>query len=153
VLKFTIISADNIDGGDGTERYKASVTFKFKKGFLSESSPEDVETAVEAVMAPGDDSADSGKSDTAASNQPAATQPAAPVQRAAPPASCPSVAAAPSGPLPDLSIGERWSEVLKGYGMPTEIIDLGKKVTFLYKDPRKTKVVFIDDKISAMEPL
>ncbi len=152
VLKFTLISADNIDGGDGAERYGASVSFKFKKGYLSESSPEDVEAAVEAVMAPGDDSADSGKTDTAASSQPAATQPAAPVQRAAPPAACPAVAAAPSGPLPDLSIGERWSEVLKGYGMPSQIIDLGKKVTFIYKDA-KTKVVFTDDKISAMEPL
>jgi hypothetical protein len=147
VLKFTVISADNIDGGDGAERYGATVTFKFKKGYLTESSPEDVEAAVEAVMAPGDDS-DSSKTDDTAS-QPAAQQPAAPapVQRAAAP---PPPPVAPAGPPPALSVGETSSQVLEAYGMPKKIIDLGKKKTYIYKD---IKIVFTDDKITDMQPL
>ena len=145
VLKFSIISVDDIDGGDGAERYGGSVSFKFKKGYLSESSPEDVEAAVEAVMAPGDDSADSGKKDDTA----AAQQPAAPVQRAAAPPPPPPAPVAATPP-PSLSIGETSSQVLQAYGMPSKIIDLGKKKTYIYKD---IKVVFTDDKISDMQPL
>jgi len=149
ILKFSIVSVEDIDGGDGAERYGATVTFKFKKGYLGEASPEDVEQAVEAVLAPAEDSGGDSKQDTASNNAPAAAQPAAPVQRAAPPPP-PPPQAAPAAPPPALSIGETSSQVLQAYGMPSKIVDLGKKKTFFYKD---IKIIFTDDKISDMQPL
>lgn len=142
ILKFTIISAENIDGGEGAERFGATVSFKLKKGVLTESSPEDVETIVEAVLAPADDS-DNSKQDTTASNNAAPAQSAAPAPKAVP--APPPPAAAPAS----LSIGETSSQVLQAYGMPGKIIDLGKKKTYIYKD---IKVVFTDDKVSDLQP-
>jgi hypothetical protein len=81
LLKFSLISAEDIDGGEGAERYGATVTFKFKKGYLTESSPEDVEQAVEAVLSPEDSGGGDAKQETASA--PAAAP--APVQRAAAP--------------------------------------------------------------------
>lgn len=151
VLKFSIVSVEDIDGGDGAERYGATVTFKFKKGYLAEASPEDVEQAVEAVLAPDDGSGGGdAKQDTASNGAPAAAQPAAPVARAAAPPPPPPAPPAPAAPPPALSIGESSSQVLQAYGMPTKIVDLGKKKTFYYKD---IKIIFTDDKISDMQPL
>ena len=144
-LKFNIISVEDIDGGDGAERYQASVTFKLKHGLLSEGSPDDIEQIVETVLGPAEDSGGDAKEDTASNNAPAK---AAPAPRAAPaPPPPPPVAAAAPAPL---SIGETSSQVLQAYGMPTKIVDLGKKKTFFYKD---IKVIFTDDKISDMQPL
>ena len=143
ILKFTIASVENIDGGDGAERYCGTVSYRLKKGLLSEGSPDDIEQVVETVMAP-DDSGGDAKQDTA-SNAPAAPAPPAPVQRAAP-----APVAAPAAAPPPLSIGESSSQVLQAYGMPAKIVDLGKKKTFFYKD---IKVIFTDDKISDMQPL
>ncbi len=144
ILKFSVASVENIDGGDGSERYCGTVSYKLKKGLLSEGSPDDIEQVVETVLSPEDAGGDA-KQDTA-SNAPApapAAKPAAPapVQRAAP---APAAAPAP------LSIGETSSQVLQAYGMPAKIVDLGKKKTFFYKD---IKVIFTDDKISDMQPL
>lgn len=146
ILKFNIISVEDIDGGDGAKRYGATVSYKFKKGFLSESSPDDVEQVVETVLAPAEDS-DNSKQENTAAAAPAAAPAPAPVQRPAPP---PPPPAAPAAPPPALSIGESSSQVLQAYGMPAKIIDLGKKKTFIYKD---IKIIFTDDKISDMQPL
>jgi hypothetical protein len=145
VLKFSVASVENIDGGDGSERYCSTVSYKLKKGVLSEGSPDDIEQIVETVLSPDNSGGDSRQE--TASNTPPAAQPAAPVQRAAAP---PPPQPAPATPPPPLSIGETSSQVLQAYGMPTKIVDLGKKKTFFYKD---IKVVFTDDKISDMQPL
>jgi hypothetical protein len=147
-LKFNILSVEDIDGGDGAERYSATVTFKLKKGLLNEGSPEDIEQIVETVLGPADDSGGDAKQETASSNAPAPAPAPAPIQRAAAPP--PPPPAAPAAPPPALSIGESSSQVLQAYGMPTKIVDLGKKKTFFYKD---IKVIFTDDKISDMQPL
>ena len=70
-LKFNIISVEDIDGGDGAERYQASVTFKLKHGLISEGSPDDIEQIVEAVLAPAEDSGGDAKQDTASNDAPA----------------------------------------------------------------------------------
>ena len=148
ILKFTIISAENIDGGDGAERYGATVSFKLKKGLLNEGSPDDIEQIVETVLGPADDSSSDSKQQTASNDAAPPEKPAAPPKRAAP-APPPPPAAPAAAPAP-LSIGETSSQVLQAYGMPTKIVDLGKKKTFFYKD---IKVIFTDDKISDMQPL
>ncbi len=149
-LKFNILSVEDIDGGEGAERYGATVTFKLKHGIISEGSPDDIEQIVETVLGPADDSGGDGKQDSASNNTPAPAQaPPAPVRRAAAPPP-PPPPAAPAAPPPALSIGETSSQVLQAYGMPTKIVDLGKKKTYFYKD---IKVIFTDDKISDMQPL
>ena len=58
VLQFTILTVDSLDasGQSSQKKYTANVSFKFKKGYLSEAAPDDVEQAVEAVLAPDTDS-------------------------------------------------------------------------------------------------
>jgi hypothetical protein len=74
--------------------------------------------------------------------QPPQPPPPAPVQRVAAPAP------APAGPAPTISIGESSTEVLQAMGMPLQMIDLGKKKTFVYKN---MKIIFLNDKVSDVQ--
>ena len=152
-LRFTILTVDDLDvgGGDSQKKYKAVVSFKFKKGYLDEAPPEEVEQAIEAIMAPdtGDDSqagGDSGNDGQAQGpSQPApAPPPPPPPQRAVAPPPPP----APAGPPPTITIGESSDQVLQAMGMPLQMIDLGKKKTYIYKN---MKIIFVDDKVSDVE--
>lgn len=146
LLRFTILTVDplNVNGQDAQRKYYATVSFKFKKGYLDDSSPEDVEKIIEAVLAP-----DAG--DSPVENNSAAAQPedhlGPPSQRAPAPAAS-SPAPAPAGPPPIISIGESSTEVLQAMGMPLQMIDLGKKKTYVYKN---MKIIFIDDKVSDVQ--
>jgi hypothetical protein len=154
-LKFTLLTVDSLDvsGSDTKKKFSAVVTFKFKKGYLDETPPEEVEQAIEAVIAPDTGSDDAKGGDSAGGGQtsqgqqqakapsPAARAPAPVVQRAAAPV-------APAAPPPTISIGESSTEVLQAMGMPLQMIDLGKKKTYVYKD---MKIVFINDKVSDMQ--
>jgi hypothetical protein len=148
-LKFTLLTLDSLDvkGSDAKKKFQATVTFKFKKGYLDEAPPEEVEQAIESVVAPDTGSDDAkGGAQAQGQQQAAAQAPAPPAQRAAP-APAP-VAAAPAGPPPTISIGESSTQVLQAMGMPLQMIDLGKKKTFIYKD---MKIIFVDDKVSDMQ--
>jgi hypothetical protein len=145
VLKFSILTADSLDvpGQSAQKKFSASVSFHFKKGYLDETPPEDLEQAIEAVMAPdsGNDQAQGG------GGAPAQPQrPSPPPQAVAPPPPPPPAAAA--GPPPTITIGESSTQVLQAMGMPQQMIDLGKKKTFIYKN---MKVIFIDDKVSDVQ--
>jgi hypothetical protein len=119
------------------------VSFHFKKGYLDEAPPEDVEQAIEAVMTP-DSGSDQAQS--AGGAAPPAQQPFPPRQAvAAPP---PPPPAAPAGPPPTITIGESSTQVLQAMGMPQQMIDLGKKKTYVYKN---MKVIFVDDKVSDVQ--
>jgi hypothetical protein len=154
VLKFSILSADSLDvnGQSAKKKFSATVSFRFKKGYLDETPPEDVEQAIEAVMAPdsGTEEAQSGGNPNGGNpNDGGAAQPQqqfAP-QRAAPPPP-PPPAAAPAGPPPTIAIGESSTQVLQAMGMPQQMIDLGKKKTYIYKN---MKVIFVDDKVSDVQ--
>jgi hypothetical protein len=147
-LRVSILSVDPLDvaGGDAQKRYKAVLSFKFKKGYLDETPPEEVEAAVEAILSPdtgSDDSQGGGDGDQAQGPPPAA--PAPPPQRVAAP---PPPPPAPAGPPPTVSIGESSTQVLQALGMPLQMIDLGKKKTFVYKN---MKIIFVDDKVSDVQ--
>ncbi|HZZ39428.1 MAG TPA: hypothetical protein VFE06_09870 [Acidobacteriaceae bacterium] len=150
-LRFSLLTVDSLDvnGQDQQARYKAVISFKFKKGYLDDAPPDDVEQAVEAVLAPDTGGDDSQGGDSAGQNQgPPAGAPGSPPppQRAvAPP---PPPPAAPAGPPPTISIGESSTRVLQAMGMPLQMIDLGKKKTYIYPH---MKVVFMDDKVSDVE--
>jgi hypothetical protein len=145
VLKFAILTTDALDVGSSGQKKKFSayVSFHFKKGYLDETPPEDVEQAIEAVLAPdtGSDQAQSGGG--AASAAP----PAQPQRRAAatpPPPPPPS----PAAPPPTIAIGESSTQVLQALGMPQQMIDLGKKKTYVYQN---MKIIFVDDKVSDVQ--
>jgi hypothetical protein len=146
VLKFSLLTANSLDvtGQSAQKKFSATVSFHFKKGYLDETPPEDVEQAIEAVMAPdsGSDQAQSGSGGAAAQPQ----QPSPPRQAAAP--APPPPPAAPAGPPPTITIGESSTQVLQAMGMPQQMIDLGKKKTYVYKN---MKVIFVDDKVSDVQ--
>lgn len=150
-LRFNILTVSDLDvsGGGSQKKYKAVVSFKFKKGYLDEAPPEEVEQAIEAIMAPdtGDDSQGGGNSATSGQaqgpSQPAPNPPP-PQPAAAPPPPPP----APAGPPPTITIGESSTQVLQALGMPLQMIDLGKKKTYIYKN---MKIIFVDDKVSDVQ--
>jgi hypothetical protein len=151
-LRFTIVTVDSLDvsGQDAQKKYKAVVSFKFKGGYLDEAPPEEVEQAIEAIMAPdtgSDDAQQGGNSGNGNQSQGQAQGPAnpPPPRRAAVP---PPPPAAPAGPPPTITIGESSTEVLQAMGMPAQMIDLGKKKTYIYKN---MKVIFVDDKVSDVQ--
>ena len=143
LLKFTLLTVDALDvsGSDAKKKYDAYVTFKFKKGYLDETPPDQIEQTVESVMAPEEATA-------AADPAPAAAAPperAAPAPRAAAP---PAPPPPPPAPAATITIGETSTEVLQAMGMPLQMIDLGKKKTYVYKN---MKVVFLNDKVSDVQ--
>jgi hypothetical protein len=149
VLKFSLLTTNSLDvkGQSAQKKFGATVSFHFKKGYLDEAPPEDVEQAIEAVMAQdsGSDVAQSGSGAEAAQPQ----QPAPPRQAVAPPPPPAAAApAAPAGPPPTITIGESSTQVLQAMGMPQQMIDLGKKKTYVYKN---MKVIFLDDKVSDVQ--
>ena len=148
-LRFSILSVDPLDlsDGSGQQRFKGIISFKFKKGYLDETPPEGIEEAVESIMSPdtgGDDSQQGGGE----AQGPPPTAAAPPPRRVATPPPPPPPPAAPAGPPPTVSIGESSTQVLQALGMPLQMIDLGKKKTYVYKN---MKVIFVDDKVSDVQ--
>jgi hypothetical protein len=148
VLKFSLLTVSPLEvrGQHVQKKFGATVSFHFKKGYLDEVPPDDVEQAIEAVIAPdsGSDQAQSG-----GGPPPPAQQPFAPRQAvAAPPPTPPAAPVAPAGPPPTITIGETSTQVLQAMGMPQQMIDLGKKKTYVYKN---MKVIFVDDKVSDVQ--
>ena len=140
LIKLTLMTVDALDvsGSGAKKKYDAVVSFKFKKGYLDEAPPEQVEQTIESVLAP----------EEAAAPAAAAAPPQPPAHAAAPlPAAAP-VAAAPAGPPPTISVGESSTEVLQAMGMPLQMVDLGKKKTYVYKN---MKIVFVNDKVSDVQ--
>ncbi len=138
-LKFTVLTTDDLDvaGSDAKKKYTAYVSFKFPKGYLDETPPEQIEQTVESVLAPEEAAASEPQQPAPAPAKPQVTAAVAPV----PPAP-------PAGPPATITIGESSTEVLKAMGMPQQMVDLGKKKTYIYKN---MKIVFVDDKVSDVQ--
>lgn len=149
-LRFSLLSADPMDSQSGQQRFKGVLSFKFNKGYLDETPPEQIEEAIETIMSPdaGDDSQGNGNGGPA-QGPPAATPSAPPPPPvAAQPPPPPPPPPAPAGPPPTVSIGESSTQVLQAMGMPLQMIDLGKKKTYVYKN---MKIIFVDDKVSDVQ--
>jgi hypothetical protein len=151
-LKFTLLTVNAlaVAGQDAQKNYSATVTFKFNKGYLNETPPQDVEQMIEAVMAPdsGPDEQQQAAGGAGAPPQPPAQALAPRPSGMAPPPPQPVASPAPAGPPPTISIGESSTQVLQAMGMPMQMIDLGKKKTYVYKN---MKVIFVDDKVSDVQ--
>ena len=153
MLRFSVLTVSAIDaaGQNGAQKkFDGVVSFKFKKGYLDEAPPDEVEQTVEAVLAPdtgddkqaGDASSNGGQAAAAPQRAQAAAPPPAPAPVAPPPPP------APAGPPPTITIGESSTEVLQAMGMPAQMIDLGKKKTYVYKN---MKIIFVNDKVSDVQ--
>ncbi len=154
VVRFTLLTVDELDvsGSQAKKKFEATVSFKFKKGYLEETPPDQVEQTIESVLAPDEGGSETKSAEAAAPTQPSA-RPGAPLrqQAVAPtPAAVPvaAPAAAPPTPTATISIGESSTEVLQAMGMPLQMIDLGKKKTYVYKN---MKIVFLNDKVSDVQ--
>jgi len=149
-LRFTILSADPMDSQSGQQRFKGVVSFKFSKGYLDETPPEQIEEAVETIMAPdaGDDSQGNGNGGQNQGPPPPAAPPPPPRPAPAVAPAPPPPPPAPAGPPPTVSIGESSTQVLQALGMPLQMVDLGKKKTYIYKN---MKIIFVDDKVSDVQ--
>ena len=55
---------------------------------------------------------------------------------------------ATAAPPPTITIGESSTLVLQAMGMPQQMIDLGKKKTYIYKN---MKIIFVDDKVTDVQ--
>jgi len=153
ILKFHILTVDSLDvtGQDAKKKFSATVSFKFKKGYLDDTPPDEVESAIEAIMAPDTGSDEAKDGSDSGSNQAQAQQPQQPAhavqpQAAPPPPPPPAQPVAP----PTISVGESSTQVLQAVGMPQQMIDLGKKKIYIYKN-LNMKITFVDDKVSDVQ--
>jgi len=150
-LRFTIFTVNSFDAPNQASqvRYYANVVFQFKKGYLADAPPNEVEQAVEAVLTP-----DTGSGNSNSASGPAAGGQQQPQtiqsQTHAPPApAAPAAPAASASPPPTISIGESTTDVLLAMGKPAQRMDLGKKQIYVYPN---IKITFVDDKVSDMQP-
>src|SRR6202041_2838344 len=106
VLQFTVVTVDELDvqGQDAKKKFDANVSFHFKKGYLDEAPPEEVEQTIESVMAPDEGGDQGGGNDNAAAQQQQGPpQRQAPQQQAPAPRPVAVAAPAPAAP-PTISI-------------------------------------------------
>jgi hypothetical protein len=154
ILKFSILTVESLDvtGQDAKKKFSASVSFRFKKGYLDDTPPDEVEATVEAVLAPdtGSDQAQSGNSGESQSNAQSAPPQQQQAAAASPPPPPPPAPAAPAAAPPTISVGESSTQVLQSLGMPQQMIDLDKKKIFVYKN-LNMKITFVNDKVSDVQ--
>jgi hypothetical protein len=157
LLKIAILTCDALDVDDGAsqKRYAATISFKMPKNSLMESGPDQVEQAMEVVLAPY--ASDARNNSTAASTKPrpAAPRPAqpaltkaalttAPVSKAAPAQAAP----APATATQNIALGQTIQQVVAIMGQPKQIVDLGAKKVYTYQD---LKIVFVNGKVNTVE--
>jgi len=146
-LKFSILTCDPYDVGDSQKRYATVVSFKLPKDYLAQSSPDEIEQMINAVLAPdagGPASQGNAAGGENYQGQAAAAATPAPAAPMAAPAPAPAPPAAPQ----TISIGQTISQVVEILGQPLQIIDLGSKKTYKYKD---LKVIFVNGKVSDVQ--
>jgi hypothetical protein len=127
LLKLSLLTCDPrpVPSG-GLSRYVASVSFKLAKNTLAESSPDQVEQVVDAVLTPDGLSA----------------------PQAAPSIPLPAPAPQPPAPTQTIGMGETIDQVQAALGQPQQIIDLGSKKIYKYAS---LKVVFVDGRVSDVQ--
>ncbi len=139
-LKVTVITCDPVDlsDGSGQKHLIAILTFKLPKDALAESAPDQVESMIEAVLTPEEGGQGQG-------NASAAPEPAPPAAAAPPPPPPP-----PPAPVATqtIAMGQTPDQVTSILGQPQQIIDLGAKKTYIYKD---MKVIFVKGKVSDVQ--
>lgn len=142
-IKMSILSVDPLDadGGASQKRYSATLTFRLPSGGLQQTSPDDAEHMIEAVLAP-----DTGGGADAAQAGPA-PGPAAATAGAPPSPPPPPPAAAPAA-TQTIAMGQTIPQVIAIMGQPLQIIDLGAKKTYMYKE---LKVIFVNGKVSDVQ--
>jgi hypothetical protein len=117
---------------------RATVTFPFKKGFLDNTSADQIMGTIGEVFTLAN-SAPAPATDTAA--QPPTPPVDAPPAQAAPPAPPPAEPAR-------IELGQTLDQVQTILGQPDKVVDLGAKKIYLYKD---LKITFVDGRVSDVQ--
>ncbi len=143
--------------------YRARVTFKFLKGALGSTDMKHVQQTIDQVFKFPDAASDTGTATgdaaaggsgqgaaapagTGGSAQPAAAPAEQAQQQFAPIAAPPAPPAAPR----KVALGMTIDQVKSSYGEPANVVDLGGKVIYVYKD---LKITFQDGKVSDVDVL
>jgi hypothetical protein len=158
-ISFTVQTCGDCDPkavDPGYQSYRAKVTFKFVHGALAVTDLKHVQQNIEQVFK----FADAGAPADSAQAQPAAAAPAPATGQASPPPPPPPAQdaqqfapiAPPAAPpvTRTLKLGMTIQEVKDAFGEPANIVDLGAKVIYMYKDK---KVTFVDGKVSDVDLL
>jgi hypothetical protein len=144
----------------GHQPYRAEVDFKFIKGALAATDFKSVQGVIEQVFKFPDAEAETTAAAGGAPPAPAAPGPVAPQPQPDPPAPPPPQPEAPQKfveppppPPPPaapkkIGLGQTPDEVKATFGEPEQIIELGPKVIYKYKD---LKVTFLKGKVSDIE--
>ncbi len=143
ILRFQLITCEQYDVGEAKKRYSAVVGFYLPKGTLDGSSPQELEKTVAGVLA--------ADSEGGGDEKPAETQRASsakPQQAASAPAQAAQPAAPAQQPTATVNMGMSPDQVVGALGQPMQIIDLGAKKTYKYKD---MKVIFVNNKVSDVQ--
>jgi hypothetical protein len=136
-IRMVILTCEKIDvaGEDGQRRYSAGLSFRFAKDALAQSSPDELEQVIGQVLAPSTADAEIGgaQQNTAA---------------AAPPAPAPPPPPPPPAQTTTIAIGQTTEQVIAAMGLPLQVIDLGTKKTYKYKD---LKILFVNNKVTDVQ--
>jgi hypothetical protein len=131
----------------GHQPYRAEVDFKFIKGALAATDFKSVQGVIEQVFkfpdAEAETTAAAGGAPPADPPAPPPPQPEAPQKFVEPPPPPPPPAAPKK-----IGLGQTPDEVKATFGEPEQIIELGPKVIYKYKD---LKVTFLKGKVSDIE--
>lgn len=118
-IRLSLLTCDGV--------FSAELIFQFAKEYLGSARPDEVERVIDAALAsPG-------------------VAPPGPVQTVSAQQSAPQ----PRGTTPAaISLGDRIDQVIAAFGPPLQIVDLGSKKTYHYKN---LKVMFVDGKVADVE--
>jgi hypothetical protein len=140
-ITFSIVECDSCNGVQQPSFYKSQVAFQFPKGFLETASASQVEDTVGQLFtidtSGGGDANQSANAQGGNQQQGGGGGQQAPPQQAAPPAE----------PV-QISIGQSVDDVKAAMGNPQQIVNLGAKQIYVYKD---LKITFIKGKVTDVQ--
>jgi hypothetical protein len=125
-IMFTIVECDSCNGVQQPSSYKSAVIFQFPKDYLSKADVTQVTDVITQVLAPP---TEEQQQPQAQSDQQSPTN-------------------EPTAPPSTIEIGQTVEQVKAALGQPTNIVKLGAKQIYLYKD---LKVTFTDGKVSDVQ--
>jgi hypothetical protein len=134
---FNVQTCDLCDGSAGDLAqmpYRAALTFLYPKGYWNNTNFAQIQRTISEVFA------FAGGPDTGAQPNP---EPVAP--------SGAQVAQQPPPPPPEpvkIGLGQTTDQVVAGLGQPDQVVDLGSKKIYVYKD---LKITFVGGKVSDVQ--
>jgi hypothetical protein len=138
-IMFTIVECDSCNAVQQPSSYKSAVIFQFPKDYLSKADVTQVTDVISQVLAVA---TEEQQQPQAESEQQSGSET---ISLKGVPHSLPKE---PTTPPPAIEIGQTVEQVKAVLGQPTNVVKLGAKQIYLYKD---LKVTFTDGKVSDVQ--